>query len=139
MHRGGGSVGGRRGTNMVLYLPKAEENNSFDADKLCQWCMRLQFFGENMVEDNQGIHGQGKGQIENDGECPTEPAGIHPNNLQCYHQDRTYRTDDNKLPRPGFEKSQRLVIQMCLSRLHISRKELFLDTDSKSTTQLKHM
>lgn len=42
-----------------MYLPKTEENNSFDAEKLREWLMWFQFFGKDMIEEDQGVHGQG--------------------------------------------------------------------------------
>lgn len=41
-----------------LYLPKAEEDNSFDAQELCKRLMRFQLFCKDMIKYHQRIQSQ---------------------------------------------------------------------------------
>ena len=67
--------------DVKLYLPKAEENNPFDAHELCQGLVWFQLLCKHMIKQDKGIKSQWNWKVKNDGECPAQPIGIHPKNL----------------------------------------------------------
>ena len=65
----------------TFYLPEAKEDDSFDAEELCEWVMRSKLLSKHMVEDHKRIQGQRNPDIENDSECPAQPRRIKPDDL----------------------------------------------------------
>ena len=65
----------------TFYLPEAKEDDSFDAEELCEWIMRSKLLSKHMVENHKRIQRQRDREVENDSECPAQPRRIKPDDL----------------------------------------------------------
>lgn len=111
-------IKGRR-VRIINYLPKAEEDNPFDAQELSKRFVWCQLFIKHMVKNDKRIQSQWHWNVQNYCECPAHPTRIYSNKLESDHQDGAHRANNNKLPCPVLEKLQCIMIQTNRMRLHL--------------------